>query len=430
VTSFNTRSGAVTLVAADISGAGGALLASPTFTGTPQAPTAAPGTSTQQLATTAFVTGALATQAANSVTSFNGRQGVVTLITADITGAGGAPIASPAFTGVPTVPTATAGTSTLQAASTAFVMNAIAASTAGVTSFNSRTGAVTLQANDVSAVGGALLASPVFTGTPSAPTPVPADNSTTLATTAFVRTALTNFGGAYLPLAGGASMTGLYNLSGNATANLNPVPLQQMNAALTAYAPINSPTFTGTVTTAALTANGAANFAATAQFGANLSMTGLNSQIQFQNGGNSGIRGETDGAAAAAGLVGELVTTAFGASATSSGAVAECGTMALGVGSWLVWSQCVFASQNGSDTLLYITTGVSTASNSFTPRVTLQATRSQSSTGPMTPTANTLETPHAVLNTTATTLHLIFQAFTTGGTGVSVSGQLFALRIR
>lgn len=49
------RTGAVTLTSADVSG--GAALASPTFTGTPAAPTAAAGTSTTQLATTAFVAG-------------------------------------------------------------------------------------------------------------------------------------------------------------------------------------------------------------------------------------------------------------------------------------------------------------------------------------------------------------------------------------
>jgi hypothetical protein len=37
---------------------------------------------------------------------------------------------------------------------------------------------------------------------------------------------------AYLPLAGGVAMTGLFTLSGNATANLNPVPLQQLNSAI------------------------------------------------------------------------------------------------------------------------------------------------------------------------------------------------------
>ena len=63
-----------------------APIASPTFTGTPQAPTAAAGTDTTQLATTAF---AMHMQ-------------------------------SPAFTGTPTAPTATAGTNNTQLATTAF----------------------------------------------------------------------------------------------------------------------------------------------------------------------------------------------------------------------------------------------------------------------------------------------------------------------
>jgi hypothetical protein len=46
----------VTLSAADITGAGGALLAGPTFTGVPNAPTAAQTVNNTQLATTAFVT--------------------------------------------------------------------------------------------------------------------------------------------------------------------------------------------------------------------------------------------------------------------------------------------------------------------------------------------------------------------------------------
>src|SRR5215472_12486452 len=266
VTTFNGRSGAVTLAAADISGAGGALLASPSFTGVPVAPTAAPGTNTTQLATCAFVTSALTTQAANPVPSFNGRQGVVTLTTADITGAGGAPIASPNLTGTPTVPTATAGTSTTQAASTAFVMNAIAASTAGVTSFNSRTGAVTLQANDVSAVGGALLSSPQFTGTPTAPTPTAGDNSTNIATTAFVAHALstaavtsfnTRTGAVTLTLAdvtgvGGAPLASP-NFSGVPTVPTASVGTATTQAASTAfvqagYLPLTAGTLTGALT--------------------------------------------------------------------------------------------------------------------------------------------------------------------------------------
>lgn len=56
VTSVAGKTGAVTLVVGDVTGA--APLANPAFTGVATAPTAAPGTNTTQLATTAFVTGA------------------------------------------------------------------------------------------------------------------------------------------------------------------------------------------------------------------------------------------------------------------------------------------------------------------------------------------------------------------------------------
>jgi hypothetical protein len=190
VSSFNTRTGAVTLTTTDITAAGGAPVANPSLTGIPQAPTATAGTSTQQIATTAFVENAVAASTAG-VASFNTRTGNVTLSWADVSGVGAAPLASPAFTGVPTAATATPGTNTTQLATTAFVETALAAAPGGVTSFNSRTGAITLQANDVSAVGGALLVSPNFTGGPTAPTVTPASTSNTLiATTAFVQSAI------------------------------------------------------------------------------------------------------------------------------------------------------------------------------------------------------------------------------------------------
>ena len=74
-----------------------------------------------------------------------------------------APLASPALTGTPTAPTASAATSTTQLATTAFV-----------------TTADNLKAN---------LASPTFTGTPAAPTATAGTNTTQLATTAFVTAA-------------------------------------------------------------------------------------------------------------------------------------------------------------------------------------------------------------------------------------------------
>jgi hypothetical protein len=186
VSSFNTRTGAVVLDQADVTGVGAALTASPTFTGTPSAPTATAGTATTQLATTAFV------QAAIGVTSFNTRTGAIVLTLADVTGVGGAPLANPGFTGVPLAPTAAPGTSTTQLATTAFVA---AAASAGVTAFNGRTGSVSLIGADVSAAGGALVASPTFTGVPAAPTAALNTNTTQLATTAFVMAELGAAGG-------------------------------------------------------------------------------------------------------------------------------------------------------------------------------------------------------------------------------------------
>jgi hypothetical protein len=58
----------------------------------------------------------------------------------------------------------------------------------------------------------AFLDSPVFTGTPSASTAAPGTNTTQLATTAFVATAVATVGGAYLPL-GGGTLTGTLNIN-------------------------------------------------------------------------------------------------------------------------------------------------------------------------------------------------------------------------
>jgi hypothetical protein len=183
VASFNGRTGLVTLQQSDVVTVGAALLTSPVFTGVPAAPTAAPGTATTQLATTAFVSAA--------------------------TGGGNfAPINSPAFTGIPTAPTAAVGTQTTQLATTQFVMSEINAVDAGVISFNGRSGNVSLLANDISAAGGATLQSPVFTGTPTAPTAAPGVSTQQLATTAYVMAAVA-LGGPFLPLAGGILTGGI-----------------------------------------------------------------------------------------------------------------------------------------------------------------------------------------------------------------------------
>jgi|SRR5215471_7373159 len=114
----------------------GAPINSPTFTGTPQAPTPVTSDNSTSIATTAYVKANLASYA---------------------------PLASPALTGTPSAPTVSPQSdSTTKLATTAFVQGAVAPL--------------------------APIASPTFTGSPAAPTPTtsPSDNSTKLATTAFV----------------------------------------------------------------------------------------------------------------------------------------------------------------------------------------------------------------------------------------------------
>lgn len=103
-----------------------APLASPAFTGTPTAPTAAVNTNTTQLATTAFVLGQ-----ANSTAGTIAMSGTQSAGTSNLyaradhvhpTDTTRAPLASPNFTGTPTAPTATTGTNTTQIATTAFVL--------------------------------------------------------------------------------------------------------------------------------------------------------------------------------------------------------------------------------------------------------------------------------------------------------------------
>jgi Collagen triple helix repeat (20 copies) len=112
-----------------------APIASPVFTGDPQAPTPATADNDTSIATTAFV----------KAQAY-------------------APLASPVFTGNPTAPTPTAGDNDTSVATTAFVTTAVA--------------------------GKADLNSPAFTGNPTAPTPTAGDNDTSVATTAFVTTAI------------------------------------------------------------------------------------------------------------------------------------------------------------------------------------------------------------------------------------------------
>jgi hypothetical protein len=163
ITSVNGQTGAVVITATSLGLAAVATTgAYSSLTGTP-APYTLPAATTGALGGVIVGSGLSVTSGTVSanVVSVAGRTGAITLSVTDVSGA--AALASPALSGVPTAPTATAGTNTTQIATTAFVQAAVTSSV-GVASFNTRTGAVTLQAADISAAGGALLASPVFTG--------------------------------------------------------------------------------------------------------------------------------------------------------------------------------------------------------------------------------------------------------------------------
>ena len=170
-----------------------------------------------------------------------------------------APLASPTFTGTPTIPTGTiattqtAGNNSTAVATTAFVTDAVATGVASATVDNlddvSDVTITSAAIGDllkwngtawVNAAGYALLASPALTGTPTAPTAA-ATNTTQVATTAFVRTEVSN-------LVGSAGAT-LDTLGEIATALGNDVALSTtLTTSIGLKAPLASPTFTGTVT--------------------------------------------------------------------------------------------------------------------------------------------------------------------------------------
>lgn len=166
VTSVAGRVGAVTLAIGDISG--GAPSNSPTFTGSPQAPTPAQNDASSLIATTQWVS----------------QQGGINLPQMDSSSptpgdsplwahdnhshpidTSRAPLDSPALTGIPSADTAVLGTSTSQLATTAFATAAANAIIVPVTSVFNRIGDVVLQSSDVT---GALGYTPYDSVNPAA----------------------------------------------------------------------------------------------------------------------------------------------------------------------------------------------------------------------------------------------------------------------
>lgn len=167
-----------------------APLASPVFTGDPQAPTPLTADNDTSIATTAFVKA----------------QGYATL-------------ASPVFTGDPQGPTPATGDNDTSLATTAFV-KAQAYATLANPVFTGDPQAPTPATGDndtsiattafVKAQAYAPIASPTFTGDPKGPTPTAGDNDTSIATTAFIQNALATAlpPGVTVPYGGATAPTG------------------------------------------------------------------------------------------------------------------------------------------------------------------------------------------------------------------------------
>lgn len=186
---------------------------------------------------------------------------------------GFAPLANPALTGTPTAPTATAATNTTQIATTEFVRtevaNLVASAPAALDTLDELaaalgddanfatttataiglkaplasptfTGTVTIPAG-ASISGFAPLASPALTGTPTAPTANSGTNTTQVATTAFVTTAVS-----------GATITSLDDVADVTITTATSGDLLKWSGTAwvntAGYALLASPTFTGTPT--------------------------------------------------------------------------------------------------------------------------------------------------------------------------------------
>src|SRR5215467_917148 len=171
----------------------------------------------------------------------------------------------------------------------------------------------------------------------------------------------------FLPLAGG-QMTGLMQLSGNASVNLNPVPLQQLNAMLASYAttamlanyaPIASPTFTGTVTIPAGALITGYALLASPTFTGTVTIPTLGGGATANR--NFNIQGVIDASNAPAGDVGEFVTGSGGPSGASTNTWASTGSVSLTAGDWDVWGILMFSNSGG--TMTVCASGISTALN-------------------------------------------------------------------
>jgi hypothetical protein len=431
---------------------------SPNLTGTPTAPTAAAGTATTQIATTAFVStavgsavnasaAALVDGAPTSLNTLNklaaalGNDPAFAATTAAAL-ATKAPLASPALTGVPTAPTADAGTISTQIATTAFVdanvstrISALVDAAPGtLDTLKELAAALGDDPNFATTITNALatkapLASPTLTGVPTAPTADAGTATTQLATTAFV---------------GGAVSSSATDLVGGAPADLNtlnklaaalgndPAFAATNAAALATKAPLASPALTGVPTAPTADAGTATTQLATTAFvGSAVSSSatdlvgGAPSDLNTLNKlaaalGNDAAFSATNAAA--------LATKAPLASPALTGAVTISGTapsltLSSSIGKWR-WTA-------GTDLLLQRNTAAGGDFSTSTQPLTLDSTDNAQFIGTVTASAlvSTVATGTAPLTVTSTTRVTNLNADLLDGLDSTAFAQLAATNV-
>jgi hypothetical protein len=227
------------------------------LTGTPTAPTAAAGTNTTQLANTAFVQAAIAALINSSPAALDTLNELATALGNDpnfattMTNALAlkAPLASPSFTGTANIPRISGSPAFAAESSTEGGQINLEKPTSGTTlvgnvgidiigdklrifdTAGTNKGVFIDLAALAANVGSqlALLASPAFTGNPTAPTAAQFDNDTSLATTAFVQRALGNMQGA--AVVSGSTTLGVADVGKVIVANANNITLTLPSAA-------------------------------------------------------------------------------------------------------------------------------------------------------------------------------------------------------
>jgi hypothetical protein len=202
---------------------------------------------------------------------------------------------------------------------------------------------------DTQLAGSVLLANTALTGIPTVPTASVATNTTQVASTAYVQSNLANYSTT-------TQIASTYETQANATASFAPI------TGSATYAPIASPTFTGTPSAPSAGTNTNSTQLATTAFVRNylagpIVGMGLTVAVPLSN-----FKGDASGGSAAAGVVGEFISSSIGTGSAvplTTGTLTNVTSISLTAGDWDVWGT-VATNPTGTTTTTFFAGAVST----------------------------------------------------------------------